>query len=174
VKITCNYRRHPARVGICESAAELAADRVILRAAGERASRTRPIARYRLNIAACHDRRLFVASGKSINDTPARCSLSLSPSLLLPLSLSLSLFLFFSIRCLSRAREYGIYCDELFAPPIWTAYFGLAGIRVLPLRVRKRTRSFRHEFADRTRPIAMCGILVKQDIAGCRIKRRDN
>jgi hypothetical protein len=34
VKITCNYRRHPARVGICESAAELAADRVI----GERAS----------------------------------------------------------------------------------------------------------------------------------------
>jgi len=41
----------------------------------------------RLNIAACHDRRLFVASEKGINDTPARDSVFLS----LFLSLSLSL-----------------------------------------------------------------------------------
>jgi len=77
----------------------------------------------RLNIAACHDRRLFVASEKGINDTPARDSVFLplissfsllSFSLPLPLSLSLSLSLsLFLVRV--RAREHGIHYNELFA-----------------------------------------------------------
>lgn len=75
---------------------------MISRVAGERASEPNAPGRevsVRLNIAACHDRRLFVASEKGINDTPARDALSHTPS-----------------RVRARAPKHGIHYNELFAP----------------------------------------------------------